>query len=155
MVIDNVAEFISKLPPYFNLMALDMGEKKIGAALWCSKVATSVPLKTLIRKNLRSDLKAVINLATEYEITAFIIGLPLDLNASETPYCQKIRYFAKELSDTSNKNITFISERHSTAIADDLLKHMGMNRKQRAQHDDALAAYIILEDFRERFVSAP
>jgi len=130
-----------------------MGERKIGTALWSRKVTTATPLKTLLRKNLNQDLQSVIQLAIEYEVTAFIIGFPLDLQNNETPYCQKIRYFAEKLTTLSSKNIAFINERHSTAIADDMLKYAGMNRKQRAKHDDALAAYIILENFRESFIA--
>lgn len=151
MIFEDPLLFKKQLPEIFTLLALDMGERKIGLALWFSRASVVVPSATVRRHNLHMDIEAIICIAREYQAQGVVIGLPRHLDGTENELCKKIREFAEHLAKNSQLVITFGDERFSTAIANDMLKQTGMKRKKRAQHDDALAASIILEDFRRQY----
>lgn len=151
MIFEDPLLFKKQLAQNFTLLALDMGERKIGLALWFSSTSVTVPSSTLQRRSLHVDIEAIMRLAREYKVQGIVIGLPRHLDGTENALCQKIRKFAEQLCEYSQLAITFADERFSTAIANDMLKQTGMKRKKRARHDDALAASIILDDFRRQY----
>lgn len=142
MIFENCPDFIahlSKLHAIFNLLALDVGSKKIGIASGNSLTRFATPLKVVAH-----DVGAVQKFIKEYDIHGLIVGIPSKKDSSSFKMIVK---FANELSDKLKIPITFEDETYTTAMANSLLKEVGLNRKKRNEIDDMIAAQIILDSF--------
>jgi putative Holliday junction resolvase len=84
-------------------------------------------------------------LANEHAIGGFVLGLPLNMNASEGPRVQSTRSFANNLAKRSDIPIVFWDERLSTVAAERVLLEADVSRRRRAQVIDKMAATYILQ----------
>jgi putative Holliday junction resolvase len=91
----------------------------------------------------------------ETNVSKVVVGLPINLNGSDSVQTTKVRDFAERLanrlrsSGMSDIEIILHDERFSTKIAEDVLKEAGMNRKRRSAIIDAQAAVVILQHYLE------
>lgn len=127
-----------------NLIALDVGEKRVGVALVRSDVRVATVLATLERgtDDFWDQLKAVTD---EYEILTVVVGLPRNLRGEDTAQTNSVREFANELAATLHVEVVWQDEALTSREAERLLKEGG---KPYAKGDiDAQAARLILEDY--------
>ena len=147
MIYESKDDFLHQLGQLknFKVLGIDFGEKKSGLALYNSEINLAIPLVVFkeIQKNLNSFLKFI----QDKTIDAIIIGLPLQLDGSITRNAKSVIEFAKILDKKTNLPIILSDERFTTTTANILLKEANLKRKKRNQIDDAVAAYILLEDF--------
>ncbi len=129
-----------------RIIALDVGDKRIGIAVSDPTCTIAYPLETYKRKNERRDLEYIKELYSRLEADKIIIGLPLLLDGAEGTQAKKVKVFAEKLRAMGLK-IEFIDERFSTDEADDLLKEKGQGWKERKSKRDAVAAAIILNNY--------
>ena len=61
------------------ILALDVGERRIGVAVSGPDGSFALPLRTLDRTNLRADLGAIVEMAQEYDASTIVVGDPLAL----------------------------------------------------------------------------
>lgn len=139
-----------------RLIAVDHGTKTLGLALsdpmWC--VAT--PLKTIHRGKFTKDVTELAKIAKEYEVGAWIIGLPLNMDGTEGPRCQSVRHFADNMIGRSDvfgaePLICFWDERLSTsAVERFMIEDLDLSRRRRAEVVDKMAACHILQGALDR-----
>lgn len=155
MPIYPVQDFISHVKPGTRLMALDVGAKTIGlaTALWGAEL--TMPLRTLKRIKFTQDAEALKIAIRQYDVSALVIGYPLQLDGTEGRRCQSVRDFTTELENVFKKAgldmpMTYWDERFTTIQADEVI-HSPVNnlRTKRDQIIDAVAAQQILQDFVE------
>lgn len=136
-------------------MALDVGAKTIGlaTALWGSELA--MPLRTLRRVKFGTDAEALLLVLRQYDVSALVVGYPLQLDGTEGRRCQSVRDFTAELERFFGQAkvsypITFWDERFTTIQADEVI-HRPVNNlgTKRDQIIDAVAAQQIMQDFVE------
>ena len=137
-------DFVGRLKNHNNikLLGLDIGRKKIGIAIWSTKIAT--PLKIIKRTNIRNDIESINKIADEFGIADLVVGIPLH-NGIVQQSASYITQFANLLQ--GNKRIYFQDESFSSCEAIESLKRLDITRKKRDQIDDAVAACVILDDF--------
>ena len=134
-------------------ISLDVGDKTIGVALSDMLVITANGLMTIDRIGIRKDADKVLNLVKEHGCDTIVIGLPLNLDGSDSVQTQKVRDFRKMLENkmmsTGIKDIrvVFQDERFTTKIAENVLIEADVSRKKRRQVIDKQAAVIILQSF--------
>jgi len=133
-----------------RLMGIDLGEKTIGLAIsdptWC--IATPV---TVIRRTGRdADIKSVLGYAGQHQALGIVVGLPINMNGSVGPQAQKMREFARSLSELSQILVVLWDERLSTAAVNRTLLDADMSRKRRSEVVDKLAAAYILQGALDR-----
>ena len=134
-------------------ISLDVGDKTIGVALSDMLGITANGLMTIDRIGIRKDADKVLNLVTEHGCDTIVIGLPLNLDGSDSVQTQKVRDFRKMLENkmmsTGIKDIrvVFQDERFTTKIAENVLIEADVSRKKRRQVIDKQAAVIILQSF--------
>ena len=110
-------------------------------------------LMTIDRIGIRKDADKVLNLVKEHGCDTIVIGLPLNLDGSDSVQTQKVRDFRKMLENkmmsTGIKDIrvVFQDERFTTKIAENVLIEADVSRKKRRQVIDKQAAVIILQSF--------
>ena len=81
-----------------RLMALDVGSKTIGVATSDALRMLATPLTTIKRSKLAADLGALADLAKKHEVKALAIGLPLNMDGTDSPRTQSTRAFARNLT---------------------------------------------------------
>ena len=130
-----------------HVVALDVGEKRVGVAAANSIARIARPLTTLARDELFWDkLKKMV--AAE-GVDMIVIGLPRNLNGQETAQTAAVREFGKQLSQSVDAEIAWQDETLSSVRAEEELI---ARKKPYAKGDvDALAATLILEDYLNKF----
>ena len=155
---------LAQLTPRKRLAGLDVGEKTIGIsvcdALW--RIAT--PVKTMsvqpfapAKKRYRA-VQELLDFIKEYDIVAFVVGLPLNMNGSFGPQAQKVQQFIEELTPLLPADFCFWDERLSTMAVTRTLLEADMSRKKRKEVVDKLAASFILQgalDYLKNSVPPP
>jgi putative Holliday junction resolvase len=97
MIVTAAADFREALPGGGRLIGLDVGSKTIGVAL-CDAQWTFATAAELIRRGKFSkDLERLKVLAAEQHVAGIVVGLPLNLDGSESPRSQSTRAFARNL----------------------------------------------------------
>lgn len=129
------------------VMALDVGERRIGIAISDPLGITATPLMTLRRTSLTADLEKIAALARERAVTRILVGYPLHMDGSVSPQAQVSERFAQALAEALGEGappVILWDERLSTATAEERLRELG--RKAKAGID-AVAAAVILEEW--------
>lgn len=135
-----------------RLLGLDIGTKTIGLALSDQTRAFANPLVTIKRSKFKPDATEILELCTEHNVGALILGLPLNMNGSEGPRVQSTRAFARNLATLTDLPIAFWDERLSTAAVTRTLIDADTSRKKRAEVVDKLAATYILQGVLDRLI---
>ncbi|MCX7900566.1 MAG: Holliday junction resolvase RuvX [Methylocystis sp.] len=147
MTCDALANFLS---PRARLMGLDIGTKTIGLALSDVERRLAAPLDTIRRVKFSQDAEALLKRAADFEVAAFIVGLPLNMNGTEGPRAQAIRAFMRNLSKLAPLPYAFWDERLSTAAVTRQLIAQDASRAKRAEVVDRMAAAYILQGALDR-----
>ncbi len=124
-----------------TLLGFDFGPRKIGIAVGQTLTATASPLTTLRARGQRPDWNGIEALIHEWSPDALVVGLPRNMDDSETHLVPRIRRFAHRLEGRFRLPVHLVDERLTTLEARRL-----MGRRTRAREGvDAVAAQLILE----------
>jgi len=133
------------------ILALDVGERRIGAAISDPSESYALPVRTLERAGgVRDDLSAIVELAREYGATTIVVGDPLRLSGERGPAARKMDEFAANLAKAFHGRVERVDERLTTAQANRTLLAADVSRKRRKGVVDQLAAALILEAYLAR-----
>jgi putative Holliday junction resolvase len=126
-----------------SILALDVGDARVGVAIASSAARLPRPLTTLERGDkFFEQLKAVV----EYEfVNSIVVGLPRNLNGQETDQTASVQTFVRELKGHFDLDIHFQDEAVTSKQAEAELDKRGKPYKR--GDIDALAATYILEDY--------
>lgn len=133
------------------LFGLDVGSKTIGIAISDPGFKQSMPLLTIQRKKVTTDISELARLAAERDCGGFVIGLPLNMDGSQGASARKVHAFARQILETENMfaqepHISFMDERLSTSTMQDFLtEEAKLRHKRRSEVIDKLAAHSILQ----------
>ena len=130
-----------------NYLAVDLGDKRTGLAVGDDIVRIVQPitvLETPIGQQLINEIQSAIK---EHGIDCIVMGLPLNMDGSESQRSELTKTFAERLEDQVNLPINFQDERLTSAAAEEHLNQSGKTHKQKKKLRDALAAAEILKDF--------
>jgi putative Holliday junction resolvase len=144
MIVQSAATFRDSLPEGGRLAGLDVGTKTIGVAFCDSEWTIASPAETLIRKKFAADLASLKALFAAQMVRGIVVGLPLNLDGSDSPRTQSIRAFARNL-DQLGIPILLWDERWSTQAVLRTLIEADASRARRAEIVDKVAASYILQ----------
>jgi putative holliday junction resolvase len=144
MIASNVAEFREALPLGGRLLGLDVGTRTIGAALCDAGWTIATPAELIRRSKFSADLERLKALASDQMVAGIVIGLPLNLDGSESPRSQSMRAFARNLGQLGLP-ILLWDERWSTQAVTRTLIEADASRARRADLVDKMAAAYILQ----------
>ena len=138
-------------PPDTPWMGLDLGENTIGVAVSDTSRMIASPLQLIRKVKFSQDAEQLIKLMNGRNVSALVIGLPLNMDGSEGPRAQSCRAFARNLERLRPVNVAFQDERLSTsAVERFLIEELDLNRKRRADVVDRTAAAWILQGALDR-----
>ena len=132
------------------LLALDVGERRIGLATWDARHGAR-EAGLLRRSSLAQDLARLETLVGERRVTRLVVGLPRNLDGSEGPRCQSVRQFTANIARHGPPALAALpivlqDERLSTAaVTRGMIEDYDMSRARRAERIDAAAAAWFLE----------
>ena len=149
----STAEFASSLQPG-RLAGLDVGTKTIGLAVCDAGWAFAGPSETIRRTKFTADLDQLRAFIRREGIVGLVVGLPLNMDGSDSPRTQSVRAFARNLSPLS-LSILLWDERWSTQAVERAMVDADLSRAKRAEKVDALAAAHILQGAIDALVNLP
>jgi putative Holliday junction resolvase len=127
-----------------NLLALDVGEKRIGVALADTSVRIAVPYDTVEVNG--NEVITITELILHEKIDTVVVGYPRNQAGLATAQTAYVEQFAEQFADI-DAEITFQDESLTSVIAEDQLKQ---HKRPYTKADiDAQAAAIILQDYLE------
>ncbi|HTJ03036.1 MAG TPA: Holliday junction resolvase RuvX [Methylovirgula sp.] len=139
------ADFAAQLTRGARLMGIDLGTKTIGLALSDVERRLASPLETLKRGKFSIDSAQMLAKADQFDVAAFVIGLPLNMDGSEGPRVQATRAFVRNMGALTPRPFLFWDERLSTAAVTRSLIEQDVSRAKRAAVVDRMAAAYILQ----------
>lgn len=145
-----LAEAAAHFSPRGVLIGLDLGTKTIGVAVSDADRRLAVGIETIARKAFAADAARLLALAAQYRASAFVLGLPINMDGSEGPRAQSTRAFARNLARLTDRPIALWDERLSTAAVERELIAANARRSKRAAVIDQHAAAFILQGALDR-----
>lgn len=133
-----------------NIMALDVGDKRVGVAIANKIACLPSPLVTLNRGDrFWQELESLIR---ENDVATVVVGLPRNLNGEDTAQTLSVGQFINELREKVGYEAEIQDEALTSVQAEDELRARG---KDYTKSDiDSLAATFILQDFLDRKMAA-
>ena len=144
MITTSPAEFRDALPEGGRLLGLDVGTKTIGLALCDADWTIATPARLIERGKFARDLETLRALVRNERVTGLVLGLPLNLDGSDSPRTQSLRAFARNL-EPLGLPILLWDERWSTQAVTRTLLAADASRARRAELVDKMAAAYILQ----------
>ena len=153
MITLSPALFRDALPDGGRLIGLDVGTKTIGTALCDAGWSFASPALLIRRTKFQKDKAALAESIKAQKVVGLVIGLPINLDGSESPRSQSTRAFAQNLKDMGLP-ILLQDERWSTVAVTRTLIEQDASRAKRAELVDKMAAAYILQGAIDALVTA-
>ena len=159
-----------------RLMALDIGDKRIGVAISDESQMLARPLTTITRASKREDFDSIAKLIAAHRVERLVVGLPRTRRGDEGAQAARVRRYVEALSAAIGASIVFQDERYTSLEAEERLaasprrkrpvgdarpepcperSRRGSRRAcpERSRRVDAAAAAIILQDYLNQHTS--
>ncbi len=130
-----------------RILALDVGDRRIGLAISDEKGWTAQALETLVRKDLRQDLLHLTELIRSRGVTEVVVGLPRHLDGHLGPQAQKVLTFVESLKTQMSVPVLMWDERLTSREAERTLIEAHVSRSKRKTVVDQMAAVLILQSY--------
>lgn len=129
-----------------RIVALDVGDRRIGIAVSDPLGYTAQPIETYTRVGYGPDTRHILQIAEQYATNRILCGLPLNMDGTQGFQTQKVRDFAAKLEE-AGLIIEFYDERMTTVLAESALLEADMRRENRKKKVDMVAAVMILQSY--------
>jgi putative holliday junction resolvase len=144
MITANAPEFGAELIQGGVLIGLDVGTKTIGTAFCDAGWTFASPAELVRRTKFSQDKSVLAQMMATRATKGIVIGLPLNLDGSESPRSQSTRAFARNIEDMGLP-ILLWDERWSTQAVERAMIAADVTRAKRAERIDNGAAAFILQ----------
>jgi len=128
-------------------LAIDLGQKRTGLAVGDDELRLAMPFGVVVSGNPEQTLIQVGKTIEAEQPDAVVVGLPLNMDGSESAGSKRARDFAAALGERFGVEVHLMDERLTSAVADEQMAGRELTRDQKKMRRDALAAATILRDF--------
>ena len=153
LITTSAADFAGVVPPA-KLAGLDVGTKTIGTALCDAGWSFAGPAETIRRTKFTADLQALKRFIDGNAVVGLVLGLPLNMDGTDSPRTQSVRAFARNLAPL-DLPILLWDERWSTQAVERAMIAADVSRAKRAEAIDKLAAAHILQGAIDALANLP
>lgn len=129
-----------------RIVALDVGDRRIGIAVSDPLGITAQPIETYTRVGYGPDVRHIAEICAKYETNQILCGLPRNMDGSQGFQVEKVREFASKLEE-QGLLISYYDERMTTMLAENALLEANMHRADRKKKVDMIAAVMILQSY--------
>ena len=154
LVTADLQAFAAALPDAGKLLGLDVGTKTVGIAICDPQWHFAGPVETIRRTKFTKDLEQLHSLAERERIAGLVVGLPLNMDGTDSPQTQSVRAFARNLAPLELPTLLW-DERWSTQAVERAMIAADVSRARRAEKVDALAAAHILQGAIDALANLP
>ena len=153
LITASAAEFAAGVTPG-KLAGLDVGTKTVGLAVCDAGWAFAGPSETIRRTKFTNDLRLLSEFVSKQAIRGLVVGLPLNMDGTDSPRTQSVRAFARNLAPLDLPLLLW-DERWSTQAVERAMIDADVSRAKRAEKVDALAAAHILQGAIDALANLP
>ena len=132
-----------------RILALDLGARRIGAALSDPLGWTAQGIETIARTNIREDMARLSDLIRERGVSLIVLGNPMHMSGKEGRQSGWVRDFAARLEAQTGLPVRLWDERLTSVEAGRVLRSSGISIEKRARAVDRLSAVLLLESYLE------
>ena len=131
-----------------RMVGLDIGDVRIGIAVCDEREIIASGVETYRRTgDLDQDCAYIADRVRELSAERVVLGLPINMNGTQGPACEKVRSFGEALSIRCPVEQDYFDERLTSAQANRVLISADVSRKKRKNVGDMLAAQLILQAY--------
>ena len=130
-----------------RILALDIGERRIGVALSDPGGLLATPLTAIHRRRQAEDIDEVLRLVDEHDAERIVVGLPLELSGRRGTQAGRVSTFVRAMAERTQVPVDTVDERYSTVQAQRQLRESGVKPSRNRARVDAAAAAIILQSY--------
>ena len=130
-----------------KLLALDLGERRIGLAVGDTATALAFPAGHIVRSGLSRDIERTLEAGRERGIDGFVAGMPYSLDGSAGTQAKRAQGFIDALRKRTTMPVFTVDERFTSVEAEAILRESGREPSRRKGSVDEAAAALILERF--------
>ena len=129
-----------------RIVALDVGDRRIGIAVIDPLGVTAQPIETYTRIGYGPDSRYIAEIARRYETDRILCGLPRNMDGTQGFQVEKVKEFAAKLEELGLV-VEYYDERMTTMLAESALLEANMRREDRKKKVDMVAAVVILQSY--------
>ncbi len=129
------------------ILALDVGEARIGLAVSDPTGTLATPRGVVRRRSTAAAIAAIARVVEETSASAVLVGLPISLDGTLSAQARRVQAFAERLRARLRVPVTYWDERLSTVTAAQALRAAGVRPERIAERIDAAAAAVILQEY--------
>ena len=137
--------------PDFNspqlIIAFDFGTQKTGMAVGSSIIESATPLALFPMKDGIPNWDELLKIIKQHQPNLFLVGLPLNMDDSESELSTRARKFARRLRHQTNIETLMVDERLTTREARDELDHYHAQGRAKKLAADSIAAALFIESW--------
>lgn len=128
-----------------SVLGFDFGTKKAGVATGQLITATAAPLAPLVMRDGIPDWLVIEKLINEWKPQLLLVGLPLNMDDTESELSHLARKFGRRLHHRFNLPVLMVDERLTSRAAKELLLDISQRRKGKLPSLDSTAAVLMVE----------
>ena len=133
-----------------TVLAFDFGLRHIGTATGQRLIRSSNPAGIIRAKDGVPDWQAVAKLVQDWQPDLLLVGLPLNMDGTDSPMSARARKFSRQLQGRFNLQVELVDERLTSFAAKQQRREQGDKRDTGRDTVDAEAACLILQDYFNR-----
>ena len=137
-----------------RILALDVGDKRIGVAVSDLLGILASPLIAIERTSDSKAIDTILEIADEQEAGEIVVGLPISLSGGYSDQTKSVAAFVRKLEARSPVPVNTADERYSTVEAERLLSQSKPQRARSRGEIDAAAAAVILQSYLDSRASS-
>jgi putative holliday junction resolvase len=141
--------------PHGRVLALDLGEKRIGVAISDELQMIARSHSVFKRTSRLVDFENIGRIIDVEGVTLVVVGLPVHLDGREGEKAAWVRDYAAALANHLNVATELWDEALTTVAAQESLRQRGQSRKKQRQRIDAVAAAFILQSYLDAHAHTP
>ena len=136
-----------------RVLSIDYGDSRVGIAITDPLGITAQGLETVHHNgNDKIVLKRLEELVKQYEVTTFVIGMPINMNGSKSERVTITEQFIHKLKCKFGKiEVKTIDERLTTVEAHKTMNFLNINKYKKKNIVDTISAVYILETYLKKF----
>ncbi|WP_312966937.1 Holliday junction resolvase RuvX [Acinetobacter gerneri] len=129
------------------IMAFDFGTQKMGMAVGQSLIESANPLALFPMKDGIPNWDELHKIIKQHQPTLFLVGLPLNMDETESELSARARKFARRLRHQTNIETWMVDERLTTRAARDELDGYHLQGRAKNIAADSMAACLFIESW--------
>ena len=129
------------------IMAFDFGTQKMGMAVGQSMIESANPLALFPMKDGIPNWDELLKIIQQYQPDLFLVGLPLNMDDTESELSARSRKFARRLRHQTNIETLMVDERLTTREARGELEHYQAQGRGKKLAADSIAAALFIESW--------